>query len=731
MKTFIIFPLLFLVSSVMGQIKFDHTSTAINTRNHITTINHPATNNKPGAILIVTQEFGKYNAHEIGVWYSNNKWHIFNQDRSKMPLTTHFNVLIFPKNSNQAFVHKTNASNTRGHITTLNNRLTNGKPNEIVLVTQNYGAYNTANVGVWYSQGKWKLYNENTSKKMPLNTKMNVLVLKKGNNKIGKLNLYGFNYQETRTTNHISKIKSPLQYTRSTTVFANTNYKGTYNSNPIGVWKNGKDWTIFNQNRKKMPRGVRFNVVLTNEPTGSNTTNNPRPVPILTKRVTLPMFNRPENISYYVEKGLAMFQGDIVLGTARNVVDPPPKPLPKKRNFSQYGEIRPTRPSSGVSSTTSALVTRVSDGLINRNWLWNKGIIPYLIKSGDFSNAETRVILDAIDEINRRTNLNIVPKWKVQNHIRFIKDRDMNAAGKSKVGRGRIFQRIRLNQDVSRNTVIHELLHAAGAWHEQSRSDRDRHVRILWDNIQSGTSSNFKKHASDGYKVTPYDENSIMHYGGYAFSKDGSPTIVNARTGNPVTPGSGLSSYDVDGINTIYPFDFYDGISRPVTSIRTVKTTILRVQSDDRDGGRKHDIDFYMKNETGPGWDWRPGGRTNPTERFKSGTKEEGDNDIYPNWEFRYTIARNEPFAKVWLKLRDDDGLARNERTDETVDINPFPGIKEIELFVDTASGEIFLGDIDGVRKDENYIGSIGENIELEGFDRGIKAYVLFNILIE
>lgn len=76
--------------------------------------------------------------------------------------------------------------------------------------------------------------------------------------------------------------------------------------------------------------------------------------------------------------------------------------------------------------------------------------------------------------------------------------------------------------------VVHEFLHALGFYHMQSASDRDDFVTIAWQNIAEGREENFIKFDAEviSHFGIEYDIRSIMHYGAYAYSKNGFATVI-------------------------------------------------------------------------------------------------------------------------------------------------------------------------------------------------------------
>lgn len=61
-------------------------------------------------------------------------------------------------------------------------------------------------------------------------------------------------------------------------------------------------------------------------------------------------------------------------------------------------------------------------------------------------------------------------------------------------------------------TVPHELLHAAGMYHEHNRPDRDQYIQVNLNCVEPGTENNYEKQKSSLTYGLPYNHKSIMHY---------------------------------------------------------------------------------------------------------------------------------------------------------------------------------------------------------------------------
>lgn len=136
---------------------FLHRATDENSRGDYTYLGAPNIDGYPSAMVFAEPVADGTYAHNIGVWYEfadRKKWAIFNQDLAPVPAGSAFEVVV--RGESEALVHRATPENTSSNVTRVDHPLTNGKPEALVSVAQNWnpggggGIYNDHPVGVHY-----------------------------------------------------------------------------------------------------------------------------------------------------------------------------------------------------------------------------------------------------------------------------------------------------------------------------------------------------------------------------------------------------------------------------------------------------------------------------------------------------------------------------------------------------------------------------------------------------
>lgn len=191
--------------------------------------------------------------------------------------------------------------------------------------------------------------------------------------------------------------------------------------------------------------------------------------------------------------------------------------------------------------------------------LWPNGNIYYNFKS-DFQPLRKSFIVEKMNELESISNFSLsFIQHTNQNY--WIEISEFQEGCYANIGRIPVNnqpQMINIGFGCLSNSIVkHELMHAIGFQHEQSRVDRNAFVDIIYQNIEDGFEDNFDIALGTETQGLNYDYNSILHYNKDAFSKNGQNTI-ESRTKTQVEPASEMTVNDINKIRLLYNQELLD-----------------------------------------------------------------------------------------------------------------------------------------------------------------------------
>jgi uncharacterized protein with LGFP repeats len=177
-----------------------------------------------------------------------------------------------------------------------------------------------------------------------------------------------------------------------------------------------------------------------------------------------------------------------------------------------------------------------------RNKQWPGAVVPYAIEAGMADQAR---VTAAVAEWNANTPYQWVVRTNQSAYVYFKGD---STVCESAVGRQGGRQDIKLAPGCDWSAAAHEMGHAVGFFHEQSRKDRDSFINIVWSNVKAAKKFNFDKIGSDADDWGVYDASSIMHYPSFisdtTFVNDPGIATITLKNGSTYASSANLTNFD-------------------------------------------------------------------------------------------------------------------------------------------------------------------------------------------